>query len=56
MKDRANQYVSEYYRSDFELVSCWEIRNEILISFEYQENGFDCTKTIRIDKTKISNN
>lgn len=56
MKDRAKQYVSENYRSDFELKSCWEIGQEVLISFEYQENGFDCTKTIRIEKTKINNN
>lgn len=56
MKDRVKNYISENYRIDFELVSCWEIGQEALISFEYKENGFDCNKTIKIDKTKINNN
>lgn len=56
MKDKVSQYIYKNYRRDFELKSCWEIGREVLISFEYQENGFDCTKTIRIDKTKINNN
>lgn len=56
MNDRATKYLGEKYKFPVKLKSCWEIGEEVLISFEYKENGFDCTKTIKIDKTKINNN
>ena len=54
MKNKIKQDIEAKNGFPVNIKSFWETLEEIIVSYEYQKDGFDCTTTIRINKNNLS--